>query len=124
MAFKRPPPDDLPVVKPERSRALGLVTDLARLDPAHLGPPEPDDNVPLCDEAIRDDPRLHVLISRLEPIPGFGVAVQPGAARSLQLNLGVEQREELASVVALVEELDPSAYDRDVLLRHVRCSIA
>src|SRR5512132_558094 len=108
MAVKRLPPDDLPVAKPERSAALGLVSNLARLDPAHLDSAEPDDDVPVCDEAIRDDPRPHALVSRLEPIPRFSVAVQSRAARGLQLNLGVEQGEELGSVVALIEELGPS----------------
>jgi hypothetical protein len=110
------------MIFPSRSQnvppALGLVSNLDRLDPAHLDSAEPDDDVPVCDEAIRDDPRPHVLVTRLEPTPCLSVAVQSGAARAMQLNLGVEQREKLGNLIALIEELDSSAHDCDVLLRH------
>jgi hypothetical protein len=46
------------------------------------------------------------------------VTAQSRSGWGLQLNIGIEQREKLGNVAPLIEELDPSARDCDVLLRH------
>jgi hypothetical protein len=42
----------------------------------------------------------------------------------LEHNLGIVQREKLVDVIPLIEEFDPSARDRNVLLRHLPHSIS
>jgi hypothetical protein len=118
------PLDDLAVAEPAGPRALALVSDLTRLDPPDLHFPQSDHDVALYDEAIRDDSRLHVLKSRFEPIARLVVTMQSRPAWGLQLNLGIEQREKLGNVAPLIEELDPSARDCDVLLGHRPRSMA
>src|SRR5215204_784441 len=114
MSFKRLPGDDLAVAKPEGPRALALVSDLTRLDPPSLDLAKSDHDRALCQEAVRDDAWPQVLISRFKPIADLVVTAQARAARGLQLNLGVVQREKLVDVVSPVEQVDPSACDRDI----------
>lgn len=52
------------------------------------------------------------------------MAVQPGTAGCLELNLGVEQRHELGHVASLVVELDPSPCDCELVLHHCALSPA
>jgi hypothetical protein len=80
VSVKRLPPDDLAVAKPVGPRPLALVTDLARVEPPDLGPPDPDHSVPSRYEAFRDDARLHVFVSRFEPFAHLVVTAQPGPA--------------------------------------------
>jgi hypothetical protein len=120
MRFKRLPPDDLAVAKPVDPRALAVVSEFTRLDPPELGSPEPHQGVVSWYEALWEDAWLHVLISRFKPIAHLVVPPQPRPAWSLEHNLGIVQREKLVNVVPRIEELDPSAGDCDVLLRHVR----
>jgi hypothetical protein len=118
MCLKRLPRDDLAVAKPIGPRALALVGDFTRLDPPDLGSPEPDHGVASCYEALREDARLHVLISRFKPIAHLVVTTQSRPPWGLEHNLAIVQREKLINVVAPIEELDPSARDCDILLRH------
>jgi hypothetical protein len=118
VSFKRLPPDDLAVAKPGDAGALALVSDLTRLDPPHFHFSKSDHDVALYYEALRDDSHPHVLKSRFEPVASLVVTAQSGPARGLQLNLGIEQREKLGNVAPLIEELDPSTRDLNVLLGH------
>jgi hypothetical protein len=52
------------------------------------------------------------------------VPAQPRPAWSLEHDLGIVQREKLVNVIPLIEELDPSARNCDVLLRHVPNAIS
>src|SRR3954453_4350213 len=123
MSFKGLPPDDLAVAKPESACTLALMSDVTRLDPAHLYFSQSDHDVALGYEAVRDDSRLHVLKSRFEPVASLVVTAQSRPARGLQLNLGVEQREKLGDVAPIIEELGPSTRDPNVLMGHCRQSI-
>jgi hypothetical protein len=123
VGFKRLPPDDLAVVKPEGPGALTLMSDVTGLDPPHLYFSKSDHDVAFCHEAVRDDSRLHVLKSRFEPVASLVVTAQSRPARGLQLNLGIEQREKLGDVAPIIEELGPSTCDLNVLLGHCRQSI-
>jgi hypothetical protein len=123
MSFKRLPPDDLALVKPEGAGALALMSDVTRLDPPHFYFSKSDHDVAPCYEAVRDDSRLHVLKSRFEPVASLVVTVQSRPAGSLQLNLGIEQREKLSDVAPIIEELGPSTRNLNVLLRHRARSI-
>ena len=124
MSLKRLPRDDLAVAKPVGPRALALVSDFTRFDPPELDSPQPDHGVASCYEALREDARLHVLISRFKPIAHLVVPAQPRPAWSLEHNLGIVQREKLVNVVPPIEEFDPSARDCDVPLRHVPHTIS
>lgn len=119
MGLKWLPPDDLPVAKPVGPRALALVSDLTRVDPPDFHSPEPDDSVPSCHKALREDAWPHVLVSHSKPFAHLVVPAQPRPAWSLEHNLGIVQREKLVNVVPRIEEFDPSARDCDVLRRHV-----
>src|SRR3954447_4862923 len=68
MRLERLPLDDLAGAKPIGTRALDLLSDFTRFDPPQFGSAEPDHGVAACDEARREDARLHVLIARFEPI--------------------------------------------------------
>src|SRR5918995_349081 len=119
MSLKRLPLDDLAVAKPVGPRALALLSDFTRFDPPDFDSPEPDHGVASCYEALREDARPHVLISGFKPIAHLVVPAQPRSAWSLEHDLRIVQREKLVNVVPRIEELDPSARDCDVLLRHV-----
>jgi hypothetical protein len=54
-----------------------------------------------------------------EPIAYLVVTAQSRPARGLQLYVGIVQREKLVDVAPLIEKLDPSKCDCDVLLRHL-----
>jgi hypothetical protein len=120
MSLKRLPLDDLAVAKPVGPRALALVSDFTRFEPADFDSPEPDHSVASRHEALREDPGLHGLISRFKPIAHLVVPAQPRPAWSLEHNLGIVQREKLVNVIPPIEEFDPPARDCDVQLRHVR----
>jgi hypothetical protein len=124
MSLKRLPPNDLPVAKPVGPCALALVSDFTRFDPPKFDSPQPDHDVASRYEALREDAWLRVLISRFKPIAHLVVPAQPRSTWSLEHNLGIVQREKLVNVVPPIEEFDPSARDRDVLLRHVPHTIS
>src|ERR671930_1619698 len=98
MRLKRPPHDDIAVAKPVGPRALALVSDLTRFDPPRLHSPEPDYGVAARHEALREDARPHVLVSRFKPSAHLVVPAQPRPTRSLEHNVGIVQRDKLVDV--------------------------